>query len=567
MSSSYAISILVESWCRRIAQAGEETDPETQAAVRLCLRFLHISRTTRLAVLSINSSLVDYYMVAARVMHDIFSRQRNVLIHGSGGVGKTSLTARLYAHARDVYGPRVAMIAPTQAAAELLTDGVTIHSFLGLKKTMMRAELEDMHALHRQSRSKHSFTFARRKTQPFPKVAFMDEISMVGVKLLYNMDFVMRRRPDCIDENEMFGGCRVVMVGDFCQLPPVADAYAFEWPLWPQLNVVVHHLTKPLRQDNDRAYFNYLQAVRSGAVKKVRSAPRLSRAPTNAHLQVREGNPNEPTEIDEAEYTRLMTLEDVAQRPLVISALNDAVEQMNTQEFARIPAAVELTVQAHDVLARLVRRSGAEPSWRILDDEQPTPADLEKIRKTWRLQVRSAPGRCRRDSRRTQEIVELKAGARYVITINLCKKKGIYNGRTCVYEGDGWFRLSNGDRVPSALLEGTHCVATHREADLYIMRRQLALRLGYAQTIHRVSYVRCRHCVLCSRPTHKTQGMTLDKVIVDLRTLRFPGQYYVAMSRTRRREHTYIIRPTDNRILHSDRVLEFLKSTEMTSMS
>ncbi len=76
-----------------------------------------------------------------------------------------------------------------------------------------------------------------------------------------------------------------------------------------------------------------------------------------------------------------------------------------------------------------------------------------------------------------------------MITYNLCKKEGIYNGQTCVYVGEGQFEYRNrgGElaRVPWDRLISTHIVPTGREPELFVTREQIALRLGYAQTIHK----------------------------------------------------------------------------------
>jgi len=55
---------------------------------------------------------------------------------------------------------------------------------------------------------------------------------MVGRKLLSRMDARLR---DAFPEkqNEMFGGCSILLLGDFAQLPPVGDVPLFN--LHPQV--------------------------------------------------------------------------------------------------------------------------------------------------------------------------------------------------------------------------------------------------------------------------------------------------------------------------------------------
>lgn len=58
------------------------------------------------------------------------------------------------------------------------------------------------------------------------KYIILDEKSMVGRRLLSKMDAWLR---DAFPEkqNEMFGGCSILLLGDFGQLPPVGDLPLF----------------------------------------------------------------------------------------------------------------------------------------------------------------------------------------------------------------------------------------------------------------------------------------------------------------------------------------------------
>ena len=56
---------------------------------------------------------------------------------------------------------------------------------------------------------------------------------------------------------------------------------------------------------------------------------------------------------------------------------------------------------------------------------------------------------------------------------------------------------------------------------------------------------------------HKAQGMTLDKVLVDLSRLWEPGQAYVAMSRVRTKNALYVAAWNASSIRTDPRVLAF----------
>lgn len=131
---------------------------------------------------------------------------------------------------------------------------------------------------------------------------------------------------------------------------------------------------------------------------------------------------------------------------------------------------------------------------------------------------------------------------RYVVTQNVSKLNGLYNGQTCVYVGNqrfeyrykGELRIAN---APQLIAE--HIVPTGR-ANISIRRLQLALRLGYAQTVH------------------KSQGMTLPRVVFDMRNIRCPGQYYVACSRVRSRQDMVVRNPSRSALRISGVVLAYV---------
>lgn len=112
------------------------------------------------------------------------------------------------------------------------------------------------------------------------------------------------------------------------------------------------------------------------------------------------------------------------------------------REFQRIQLPVETVLVAQDDMVLMVRVDGMV-RWQELPDQVPTATDRDRMKNCWRLQ---------------QEI-PLKLGARYIITHNLNKKAGVYNGQGCIYEGDGHFRLmTNGHIVLLEELRSQCCV-------------------------------------------------------------------------------------------------------------
>ena len=77
------------------------------------------------------------------------------------------------------------------------------------------------------------------------------------------LSFISRRLCEIKDNNEVFGGCNIIAVGDFFQLRPVKSSFPFT-------NTLIWHLFDPvflkenMRQNEDTTYFALLNRVRIG---------------------------------------------------------------------------------------------------------------------------------------------------------------------------------------------------------------------------------------------------------------------------------------------------------------
>ncbi len=139
--------------------------------------------------------------IIAHILEQLRSGDRSpVLVTGEAGTGKSTLVN--YIKRLDDLGNTV-VLAPTGVAA-LNVGGQTIHSFFRFPFQVI-----DEHALSDQ-----------RKNRLWKKVELIviDEISMVRADILDGMDIVLRAAQD---PSLPFGGCRLLFVGDFHQLPPV----------------------------------------------------------------------------------------------------------------------------------------------------------------------------------------------------------------------------------------------------------------------------------------------------------------------------------------------------------
>lgn len=170
---------------------------------------------------------------------------------------------------------RIAMIAeeypicaPTAMAASHIPGATTMHSALSLP-IRLDGPLPTIYQLNPKQIEKY-----RRI-----KVLFIDEVSMVHPKLFeYLIHVIELARTDVKSSSSdrlVYRLPRIVLMGDFHQLPPVDTRpwqeqresplpKLFELPLWQQLEFKTVYLERSVRQDTDPEFFEMNMALREG---------------------------------------------------------------------------------------------------------------------------------------------------------------------------------------------------------------------------------------------------------------------------------------------------------------
>jgi ATP-dependent exoDNAse (exonuclease V) alpha subunit len=136
----------------------------------------------------------------------ILAGENNVFLTGGAGTGKSTVISEFIKNRESV-----AVLASTGTAAILL-GGRTVHSFFGLGIMEGGADAVVERAV------KHRGIVQRlRKT----KTVLIDEVSMIGASELACAEKIARKARA---NSAPWGGLRVVVIGDFAQLPPVVRA-------------------------------------------------------------------------------------------------------------------------------------------------------------------------------------------------------------------------------------------------------------------------------------------------------------------------------------------------------
>lgn len=409
----------------------------------------------------------------------IFDCGQNVFLTGCGGTGKTHFLNRLYEIATKRLRIPTIMTATTGTACLNLINGRTIHSFSGLGKGTIPIEV-----LSEDLKDERKCRFYQQWKQFH--LLIMDEASMLGKRLIEKVDLVARtiRQSD-----KPFGGMQVVFSGDFLQLAPVADTYAFKSAVWTQLSFFNWELKFPYRHDQDLPYFRTLQRIRVGKLSA--------------------------DDIDMLEHkrdlTRSICLDDLRIKPTHIFCYHKDVAKLNREEFEKLTTPIEIDHNAEDLVMerRTVHLPGHPP---VVTFE---PSNRITVQEANQLLKNRAEHTCPFN-------IKFRDGAQYILTFNFNVKRGKVNGSRMAYRTGGFLEFRDGsiDRIERYLQVIHFPVPSH--PNLFLRRKQFAARLGYACTIH------------------SSQGMSLDCACIDLEKTFASAMAYVALSRVRSSDGLYL---------------------------
>lgn len=180
---------------------------------------------------------------------------KDVILLGASGTGKSTVINEITKR-QTAKGLHVIKCAPTGAAARIV-GGRTVHSALDYSIGIMPSNYE-------------------RNMIPadiyHADVIIVDELSMVRIDVMEHLirDAKLKKKP-----------AQLILCGDFKQLSPVISdddkdafekqwgelsrvGYAFDSNAYKQLDAEIIHLTEPMRQKNDRQFFDNLSLIGNG---------------------------------------------------------------------------------------------------------------------------------------------------------------------------------------------------------------------------------------------------------------------------------------------------------------
>ena len=343
-------------------------------------------------------------------------------------------------------------VAAPTGVAAFNVDGHTLHSLLSLPT---RGDFKDLEG-ERLNKLQQSFSDI--------KYIFIDEMSMVGRKTLGQMDRRLRQAfPHCA--LEVFGGCSCLLFGDFGQLPPVMD-----------LPLYTTDSRSELSDQGRAAYQNFKQAVVLDQVMRQSGQDPQQVLFRDILLRLRDAKVTVP------DWNRLM-----AQTPTHVQDLSPfctALHLIPTVEAVVEHNVAQLCASGQPIATIKAVHTGANVS--------KAPAD---------------------DAGGLEAVICLAKLARVMLTSNLWVDVGLVNGamgtiQAICYRTGGppdlpiavmvRFDRYSGPTLHDGTVPITPLRCTWSSSGVLCSRLQLPLKLAWAVTIH------------------KSQGLTLDKVVIDV---------------------------------------------------
>ncbi len=340
-------------------------------------------------------------------------------------------------------------------------------------------------------------SYIKNKVQE-AKVLIIDEVSMLHH---FRLDMINRVLKHVRRSTEPFGGLQVVLCGDFFQLPPVARmgepeaSFIYNSQSWKEGNFAVCYLHENFRQ-NDDPVLSILNEIRTGEVSE-EAREMLQRR----HYKIASNSPENELTYDvkepastAIESTRLFTH-------------NVDVDVINNRELSKVnenEIIYEMTTKGKKPLVEALKKSCLAP-----------------------------------------EILRLKKGAR-VMCVKNNFDKGYVNGTlgvviSCAPYSNPIIRTASTPDYPDGRkIEIEMATWVIEDGDKILAElHQYPLRLAWAITVH------------------KSQGMSLDKIEVDLSKAFEPGMGYVALSRVRTLAGLSILGFSENALKVNEEVLEY----------
>ncbi len=189
-----------------------------------------------------------------RLVFDMAMAGRSFFYTGSAGTGKSHTMRVIVEHLmKDRLRSRGVYVTASTGTAACNIGGTTLHSFAGIR--LGEGTVETLYRLV----SKNKQAVERWSTV---ETLIVDEISMVDAVLFEKIEALARRMKEA--PHLPFGGIQLILCGDFFQLPPVHGRPTFTAKCWDRVVGHCIELRGNFRQRTDYDFAQVLNQLRFG---------------------------------------------------------------------------------------------------------------------------------------------------------------------------------------------------------------------------------------------------------------------------------------------------------------
>lgn len=194
---------------------------------------------------------------------EIFEKEESnfYFITGHAGTGKTTLLIDLKKYFKE--RKLKAVFTSSTGISATIFEGMTLNYYLG---NLFYDKKEHFPIITGRNNRRWKIKAKEIKNTD---VLIIDEISMIKSDFFELIDLLLQKGKG---NNKKFGGMKIIMFGDFLQLPPIIktfqneklnEKWIFNSKLWSELDIKMIKLTKNFRQ-KDKMYLENLKKVRTG---------------------------------------------------------------------------------------------------------------------------------------------------------------------------------------------------------------------------------------------------------------------------------------------------------------
>lgn len=342
------------------------------------------------------------------------------------------------------------------------------------------------------------------------EVLIIDEISLMNAEFFNLLDSLGRQ---IRKSSGLFGGIQVIAVGDFFQLKPVNGDFVFTLPLWIDSCFAHYNLTENMRSRHSvhaEHWNNVLSDARYGLC-----TDRLKDYITSRMKVLPQGDPT------------------------ILSALNRKVNAINEERFQQ-----QLTKNAQNGQSEEVALWKSSISFG-----------------GGSVQARAMASANLKQNPPHENEVKLCVRCRVVLTVNLDVKRGLANGSLGIVTGSAFDGQGDNNCIPTGVYVKFDCMDTVVKIGYYTWEENITdkFTVYYSQIPLKMAW---------AINIHKSQGMSLDSVLVDLGSDIFAdGMAYVALSRCKDPEKVYITNFVEASITCDEKALDYEENYIMKETS